>query len=149
MHGAWFGWKQGGRLVASALAASTSFYSLHNSRCSSSIPEGIWPPALFGEHGPGAVEYIIRGGAGQDIRADLNGLGPFRVVSQGNTGHAEDASFLLNTAGVGQNKLGTAFKLEEREKVNRLNQCDVSRRKGKMVHHFPRTRMDGINDRHM
>ena len=90
----------------------------HPARCTVAV--GILPCPGSGEHLPGRGQDSIGLRPSQDVCPDLDRLGPFRVIPQGDTGHAEDAGLLLQSPGIGQNKLGICLELQEIQVAKRF-----------------------------
>src|SRR3989475_186604 len=81
----------------------------------------VWPVPLRPELLAGGIEDPDRIRPREDVRADVQRLGPFRALPKGHAGNTEEARLLLEPARVREDESGVPLELEHVEVPRRRN----------------------------
>src|SRR6267154_6286905 len=72
-------------------------------------------------------DHRLRVSVYQNIRADVDGFGPFRAIAYRHARYAEDTSFFLHTAGIRNNGRAIRKQIQEIRIANGLGPSQVRR----------------------
>src|SRR2546427_1546614 len=90
-------------------------YDAGNPRPGRPIAVRVWPVPLRPELLAGGIEDPDRIRPREDVRADVQRLGPFRALPKGHAGNTEEARLLLEPARVREDESGVPLELEHVE----------------------------------